>query len=178
MRHVTRMVLGIAALMVSTVVVASPAAAASAHRPDGWIRAEGQIYGGTNYPHQGPWRGKDIHNTTALNQKATVGWGCDAEPGDYAYYTVNIQNDGSVSDRFKVHGTGGAGHRYFHGTTNITTAVAAGTFKTTSLSPGASYRIQVRLYVIMASKSLVTITSVGDSSRSDAVKAAITICPA
>ena len=60
--------------------------------------------------------------------------------GDYIYFTVNVQNDGSVSDRFKIHGipptwgSDSSGIKYFHGTTNITAAVRAGTFQTTSLS--------------------------------------------
>ena len=80
-----------------------------------------------------------------------------------------------MSDRFKIHGikpswaVGPTGIKYFHGTTNITSAVAAGTFQTTSLSPGSVTRFQVHLDWGWNTK--VVITSVGDPSKSDAVKA-------
>ena len=47
-------------------------AAARTHKPDGWVRLEGYHNDGSNNPAQGPWKGKNIYNTTALNQKATA----------------------------------------------------------------------------------------------------------
>lgn len=176
MRPFARIVSGTAALMTLTLLVAGPATAAGAHRADGWVRVEGYHTDSGNHPFQGTWRGKNIYNTTALHQKATFDASGGTPVGDtYYYFTVNIQNDGAVSDRFKIHGirpswaTDNSGMKYFHGTTNITSAVRAGTFRTTSLSPGSSYRIQIRLD--HGWSTLVSITSVGDPSKSDAVKA-------
>jgi hypothetical protein len=64
---------------------------------------------------------------------------------------------------------------YFRGTTNITAAVVAGTYTTSSLSPGSTYLITAKVKVNSnATKGssvtrLVTITSVGDTSKQDAV---------
>jgi hypothetical protein len=160
---------GLGAAVVLCALFTSPAAAAGTHKPDGWVRVQAfHSYDGTNTPQQGPWKGQNIYNTTAAHQKATATYGGALLQGDYFTFTANLQNDGSVSDRFKVHANGGHGLKYFHGSTNITAAVVAGTFKTTSLSPGSSYQIQIRGFW----NSFMTITSVGDPSKADAVQTA------
>jgi hypothetical protein len=179
MRRIARAVAGATVLVSLAILMAVPVAGASAHRPDGWIRVEGYHSSGTNYPSRGPWHGKNIYNTTARKQKATFDLQGSAIGGSYAYFTIDIQNDGTVSDRFKVHGlkpswaADSSGVKFFHGSNNVTSAVLTGTFKTTTLSPGSSYQIQVRLLIIGWSTKVV-ITSVSDSTRSDAVKARYT----
>jgi CARDB len=95
---------------------------------------------------------------------------CD---GDYYSFTVTIQNDGA-SDRFKVKGGGAfANTRYFKGTANITSQVKAGTYQTASLAAGAKTTITVRIDPNYAESALVTLTSVADPTKKDAVKAVL-----
>ena len=174
MRLFTRFGSGIAVLMGLAILAVGPASAAGAHQPDGWVRVDGYHGGdGTFHPQRGAWKGKNIYTTTARKQKATYDLAGSFIQGDYIVYTANVQNDGSASDRFKLHGSAGLSAyqtvTYFHGSKDITAGVVAGTFKTSRLSPGSSYQIQIRTNL----GALVTITSVGDPSRKDAVKAAI-----
>jgi hypothetical protein len=164
-----------AAIFLAALAVAAlttgPVLAATKHQPDGWVRFEGYRACGTFVSNPGAWKGKDIYNTTALNQTAKVntGVGCD---GDYVAFTVTIQNDGA-SDRFKVKGGGTfATTKYFKGTTNITSQVKAGTYQTASLATGAKTTITVRIAPNYTESVLVTLTSVADPTKKDAVKAA------
>jgi hypothetical protein len=163
-----RMILfGVLATLALSAMSAASAAAAGAHKPDGWVR-----YGGLHdtpddidYPDPGALKGKNIYNTTALHQTATH-TGPATGPNGYHYFTVTIQNDGA-SDRFKVKG-GGTYAKYFNGSTNITSQVKAGTYQTASLAAGAKTTITVRLN--WGGPALVTITSVADPTKKDAVK--------
>jgi hypothetical protein len=167
---------GVLATLALTALSATSAAAAVGHRPDGWVRYEGFHDGlsGTNDPNPGAWMGQNIYNTTALNQTATHKIiGASVSRKDYFYFTFTIQNDGA-SDRFKVKGGGGAGVKYFKGSTNITTQVEAGTYQTASLAAGARTTISVHiLWASSVSSELVTLTSAADSTKKDAVKAAL-----
>ena len=64
---------------------------------------------------------------------------------------------------------------YFHGTTNITSAVVAGTFTTSSLGVGATYLITAKVKITSSAPTgssftrLVTITSAHDGTKQDAV---------
>jgi len=66
--------------------------------------------------------------------------------------------------------------RYFRGTTEITAAVLAGTYQTTSLAPGTTFLIKAKVKVKSSATTgssvtrLVTITSVGHTTKQDAVK--------
>lgn len=141
--------------------------AAAGHRPDGWVRYEGlhDTPDNEDWPAPEAWKGKDIYNTTALNQTATHK-GPITGPNGYHYFTVTIQNDGA-SDRFKVKG-GGTHTKYFKGGTNITSQVKAGTYQTASLPAGSKTTITVRENG--AESALVTITSVADPTKKDAIK--------
>ena len=65
---------------------------------------------------------------------------------------------------------------YFHGTTNITAAVVAGTFRTPTLATSKSYGITVKVLVRSNAPAgasvvrLVTAASPGPGSRRDTVK--------
>ncbi len=62
---------------------------------------------------------------------------------------------------------------YSRGTTNITSAVVAGTYRTASLAPGATYLIRARITIKgsgIGVTRLVTIRSVADTTKIDAVK--------
>ncbi len=136
-------------------------------KPDGRIRL------GTS----GPLAGNNVYNTTGAGQTRTG----SAARGATITYGVSIQNDSTTSaDRFKVKATGAATSQYtvtyLSGVTDITSAVVAGTYLTPFLAPGGSYLITVRVKVrsnaaVGSSVArLVTLTSVANPSKRDAVK--------
>ena len=144
------------------------------HRPDGWVRYEGLWSGYDYYPDPKPWVGNNIYNTTGAYQTAKKRLVGAYSDGAYVAFAVTIQNDGA-SDRFKLRATGqGSIVRYFHGTTNITSAVVAGTFRTPLLGRGAKYVISVRVDVEDAVR-LLTATSIADTTKKDAVKVKVTL---
>jgi hypothetical protein len=120
--------------------------------------------------------GNDIYNSDATDQMA-LGF---AQRGDTVKFTINIQNDGTTPDRFKVGATGNAtvGHRvrYFRGTTDITAAVNAGTYVTPMRDPGATFAITVKVKVQStaadgsASSRLVSIKAKGAAWAADSVE--------
>ena len=131
-------------------------------RPDGRIRLGG-----------GPFIGNDVYNATGLGQSRTG----SAAPNRTIRFAVSIQNDGSA-DSFNVKAAGGGSAyaiKYFHGTTEITAAVVAGTYQTPSITSAGTFviaaTVTVRPSAPVASmvKRVVTITSVGDPLRKDAV---------
>jgi len=167
---------GVLAASALSALSATSVTAAGGHKPDGWVR-----YGGLHdspdnidYPDPGSWKGKNIYNTTALNQTVKH-LGPVTGPNGYHYFNITIQNDGTRSDRFKVKGGGISGDgsytKYFNGSTNITPQVRAGTYQTASLAAGAKTTITLR--VNTAEAVLVTITSVADSTKKDAIKAVL-----
>jgi hypothetical protein len=163
---------GALASLVLSALSATSAAAAGAHRPDGWVRYQGFHSEGSNYPNPGAWRGDNIYNTTATNQTVTHKVSGAHLLGDYFYFTVTIQNDGK-SDHFKVKGSGASQTKYFKGGTNITSQVKAGTYQTASLAAGAKTTITVRISPGCLKSALVTLTSVADPTKKDAVKARV-----
>ena len=141
-----------------------------AYQPDGQIAKS----------KSGPYAGNDIYNTTGLNQttKAKIA------AGSAVSFYIHVQNDGSVSDSFTLKGIGsGSGFvvHYFKGTTDITTAVVAGSYSTTSVATTAtaSFRITLKAKSSVRAGSKKTVrliaTSVGDGTRQDAVKAVVSV---
>lgn len=134
-------------------------------RPDGRIRKS-----------SGTFVGNNIYNTTGVNQTKSG----SAARGSTITFGISIQNDWSGADRFRVLAGGTVSTmyrvRYFRGTTEITSAVVAGTYTTPALSTGAAYLITARVKVLSTATSgsritrLVIITSVGDGTTKDAVK--------
>lgn len=133
--------------------------------PDGRIRL------GT-----GPYVGNNVYNTTGASQSRAG----SAARGHMVTFGISIQNDGNAAGRFKVKATGSAAGgytvKYFQGTTDITPEVVAGTYRTPSLAPGATYLITAKVMVKQTAGvgsqvvRLVTITSVGSPTIKDAVK--------
>jgi hypothetical protein len=136
--------------------------------------------GGSTYTNHGPRLGNNIYNATGAHQSAVI---TDIGSTGPSFYTwgISIQNDGSAADRFKVKATGAASAwtvTYSRGTTNITSAVVAGTYRTPSLAPGATYLIHAKIVInynpnpnLSGSVTrLVTIRSVTSSTKLDAVK--------
>ena len=174
-----------ASLLLGAVMAAlfvTPALAAARFQPDGLIRQATQ--GAPAVPpvlntYHGPWLGNNIYNATGAHQTAVVTGGGTALLGIYYTFGISIQNDGSATDRFRVKATGAPSAwvvTYSRGTTNITSAVVAGTYRTPSLAPGATYLISARITLPQSSNlsfsvaRLVTIRSVGDPTKLDAVK--------
>jgi hypothetical protein len=156
-------------------VVERPSAAVIVRKPDGRIRYAAHGYPGRNRPTDLPFVGNNIFNATGARQTAVVENFNELE-GAYYTFEISIQNDGNRSDRFKVKATGTATDgwtvAYFRGTTDITAAIVAGTFQTSSLVPSASYVIRAKITIGSGGDvaRLVTIRSVGAPAKIDAVK--------
>ncbi|MEP7379436.1 MAG: fibronectin type III domain-containing protein [Chloroflexota bacterium] len=138
--------------------------------PAGSFKPDGRIRLGT-----GTFIGNNIYNTTGLNQAKT---GAKLR-GATIKFGISIQNDGSSADSFRLAVSGASSAMYtvtyWHGTTNITAAVVAGTFSTPSLAPGKTYLVTVKVKVNSSATKgssttrLVTISSGGDPTKHDAV---------
>ena len=162
---------------VASVLVALPVSAASApvYQPDGRISLPCHQ---ELEDCQVEWYGDDVYNETAFDQRAAYA----DFPNWYDVVTVTfkmrIQNDGSRTDRFRVGASGvTAGYRvrFFAGTTDVTEAIKAGTFRTPWLAAGDSYLIKAKVKPVDprdgdTTKRLVTISSLTDASKKDAVK--------
>lgn len=144
---------------------------ASFSPPTASPRPDGRIKKGS-----GTLVGNDVYNTTGDSQTRTGA----AARGNTIKFTVSIQNDGAAGGNFKVAATGAAaaGYQvsYFRGTTNITSAVVAGTYLTTSVAPGNVFGITAKVKVLSGATlgssvtRLVTISAIANPSNVDAVK--------
>ena len=160
----------------------SAAHSAATNRPDASIRVVKSLYyidyehkwiDWTDYP---SWQGVGTYNTTGTGQTAN-GDTQNCCPEKHTF-NIAIKNGGTTSDRFKVKATGsgfsGWTIKYFLGSTNITSAVVAGTYRTPQIAPGDEVVIKVKLTGDSEQGSdgsrLVTVTSVADSTKKDAVK--------
>ncbi len=133
-------------------------------KPDGRIRKG-----------SGKFIGDNIYNTDGTNQAKT---GAAARHRTITF-RIQAQNDGPNSDSFTITATGAATTqytvKYFHGKTDITAAVVAGTYTTPVLAPGDNFLIRAKVKVTSTATvgssvtRLVTITSVGNGSNQDAV---------
>jgi hypothetical protein len=135
-------------------------------RPDGRVRFQG-----------GTWVGNDIYNSTGTHQ-ARIEKTYSPIVGQHYAFGISIQNDGNRADSFKVKAsgtaTGGWKMRYFRGTTNITPAVVAGTYRTSSLAPSTTFLITAKVSFVGPSEGditrLVMAKSVANSAKEDVVK--------
>lgn len=134
-------------------------------KPDGRIRLG-----------DGAFAGDNVYNTSGDNQART---GAGARRSTITF-TVSIQNDGTATDRFMLQASGADTTsyivRYYKGTTEVSTAVMNGSFQTDPVAAGAAALITVKVKVRGSAPAgssvtrLVTISSVNDSTRKDAVK--------
>ncbi len=139
------------------------------YRPDAKVKAGVSV----------PYVGNDVYNTTGKRQSASV----KKPSGSKATFFVQTQNDGSVADRFRLSGPGsvaGFSVRYFSGSTNVTSKIVNGTFRTAALGPGKAATIRLVVTPTEAgagtSRSwLVTATSTHQASRKDAVKTTVKV---
>ncbi|MEA2623560.1 MAG: hypothetical protein QOH61_2470 [Chloroflexota bacterium] len=103
----------------------------------------------------GPFVGNDVYNATAAGQQKSV----SVARGSSRTLYLDIQNDGRVSGRLLLKGTGAASGftvKYVRGTTNVTSAVLAGTYLTPTLAPGA--RVGLKLVVTLAASTASSAT--------------------
>ncbi|HUS21258.1 MAG TPA: hypothetical protein VMZ66_04510 [Aeromicrobium sp.] len=145
--------------------IASYGLSTGKQKPDGRIRKGSGTLGGNN-----------IYNTTGLNQTRSG----STTVGNTITFTISIQNDGTGAGRFGVAATSSGNVnfqvKYFRGTTEITSAVVAGTYTTGSVGVGNSIAITAKVKVVPAvivgspTTRLITITSLADASKIDAVK--------
>jgi len=147
-------------------------------QPDGWVRLYGYWSPSENSWFPNPptpkaWAGKNIYNTTGINQTSTYRFDGAGLKGDLIAFQVAVQNDGSKRDRFRISGPGSSSFRYYVGNSNITVAVRNGAFTTPFVAPGAVRLITVWLDASAPFGSrLTSVTSVGDPTKKDAVKIA------
>ncbi len=121
----------------------------------------------------GPWTGDAIYSPTAVGQaKAQI-----IPRGSSGNFYVSVQNDGLVAARFRLRGTGGAAGysaTYFSGSTDITTAVEAGSYSTGFIPPRGAVTIRVRVELATSTAPsasyVVGVTSL-KGTPTDAVKA-------
>ncbi|MEA2986438.1 MAG: hypothetical protein QOD94_2692, partial [Alphaproteobacteria bacterium] len=121
----------------------------------------------------GPWTGDAVYSPTAVGESKTQ----IINRGSSKNFYVNVQNDGLVAARFKLRGTGGAtgySATYFRASTNITTAVEAGSYLTGFIPPRGAETIRMRVELASSTAAsasyVVEVTSL-TGTPTDAVKA-------
>ena len=122
----------------------------------------------------GPFTGNDFYSATGASEHKTI----SVLRGHSGRLYVDIQNDGLFDDTFRVTGPGGAQGftlTYFHGATNVTAQVLAGTYSTGSLAPAAHVTIKVVIHVAAGSANSRTflISARSPGTPVDAVKAIV-----
>lgn len=141
-----------------------------AYQPDAQIKL----------PSDSSYLGVGIINTTGAGQTRST----TAAPGNSATFDLRFVNAGSHSDAIAVKGcTSSAGFavKYFKGTTNVTTSVTAGTYKTGMLAAGASQVLKLKVAVSSTATPgkidtcAVTTSSRAAPSRQDLVKAKVKV---
>jgi uncharacterized membrane protein len=132
----------------------------TAYRPDARIRL------GTS----GAFVGNDVYSTNGTGQSRT---GKGAR-GATITFGLSLQNDATRADRIGLKATGAASAgysvRYFKGTTDITAAVIAGSWKSGVLDPGKTVLVTVKVKVkstaAAGSKVVRTLTARSDADGS------------
>lgn len=137
-------------------------------RADAQIRTSAQTTFGGNDVVNTSGAGQSRLLVRARNQKAT--------------FVVRAQNDGEATDDLHIKGpASGSGFtvRYFAGSTNVTSAVVAGTHTVADLAPGATATVRVEVTPVTGSRPgqtrnlLIRATSVADPAQKDVVKASV-----
>jgi hypothetical protein len=94
----------------------------------------------------GPLVGDDVYGQ-GMGELVTA----TKAPKDTAKFTISVENEGNVPETFVLYGYAPfvAGYKvtYFHGTTDITSAVTAATYVTASIAPGATFAITAKVKV-------------------------------
>ena len=123
----------------------------------------------------GPFAGNNVYSAAGAGEGKTI----SVSRGHSGTLYADIQNDGLSADTLKVTGPGGAQGftvTYFHGATNVTSQVRAGTYSTGSLAPGAHVTIKLVIKVASGSANSRHVPDLGQSLPgvpADAVKAIV-----
>lgn len=151
------------ALTAASPVLAGPGPAGRPQQPDGWVRYQSFHSNFGTYKDPSPWKGDDIYNQTGQQQTAKQLAAGTYEPGDYYVFQVTIQGDGTV-DSYHVHatGTGNWQVKYFHGKTNITSEVVAGTYETPVLD-GTTWVLKVKVWIGNAGTSMERLLAISST---------------
>ena len=124
--------------------------------------------------------GVGIVNTTGAGQTRSA----TTAAGKSATFDLKFVNAGTNSGRIAVKGcksSTGFTVQYLKGTTNVTTNVTAGTYKTATLAPGASQVLKLKIAVSPTATAgqidtcAVTASSAGASTSKDVVKAKVQV---
>jgi hypothetical protein len=141
-----------------------------AYQPDAQIKRAGD----TSY------RGVGIINTTGASQTRTT----TTAPGKSASFDLRFVNAGTHSEAIAVSGcksSAGFTVKYFKGTTNVTSSVTAGTYKTATLPEGASRVLKLNVAVSSTASPgtldtcAVTASSNAAPTKKDVVKAKVKV---
>ena len=176
----TLLVLVIVGLTAQAFVTSSASAGSPPYRPDAWIKLCGQSTGCTINPPPHPWKGNNIYNANAKGQ--TIFQRIDN--GEGVWYWLTFQNDGTTKDTFDL--TGCTGNKNFKilrvligkykvpvgvSAVHITRQFIHSNYKFT-LKPGGHVAITLNMVTVNPNlhyRCPVTITSEGDSAKSDTV---------
>jgi hypothetical protein len=123
----------------------------------------------------GPFSGNNVYSASGAGEAKTI----SVQRGHSGTLYVDIQNDGLTADTLKVTGPSGVQGftlTYFHGATNVTSQVLAGTYSTGSLAPAAHLTLKVVIKVAAGSANSGTFLITARSQPGapvDAVKAIV-----
>jgi hypothetical protein len=123
----------------------------------------------------GPFTGNNVYSSTGAGEAKTI----SVHRGHSGTLYVDIQNDGLTADSFKVSGPGAANGftpSYFHGATNVTSQVVAGTYSTGSLAAGSRLTLKVVIKVKAGSAATRTLVIAAHGQAgvpTDAVRATV-----
>ena len=117
--------------------------------------------------------GSNVYNTTGAGQTQSL----TITSGTTRNVFIGVQNDGSAADSFKLKATAGDSNftvTYFKGSQNITNALVAGTYNTSSLAAGATQSLKATIKAKTLAKDkqrtlTITATSVAKATVSDKV---------
>lgn len=151
-----------------------PTPGAGVPAPDGRIRLGATGYPGKVKPVKSSFVGNNVYNTTGTDQTDVEEFVGAPLADEYYSFEISIQNDAAQADKFTVKATGTAVAlpvKYFHGKTDITSAIVAGNYNTPSLAPGVTYLITAKVMIEGGDVTrLVTITSLTDSTQKDTIE--------
>jgi hypothetical protein len=137
------------------------------------LRLPDALIGGTSTGH---FAGDNVYSPTGVGEVRML----TINRGSSANVYVKIQNDGLVATSFTLKGVGGATGitaHYFLGSTNITSAVDAGTYATPNVAARGTIVVRMHIVVTHGSASRATLTTTLRSQSGtppDAVRAVVT----
>lgn len=136
-------------------------------QPDALIKA----------PLEATYSGDGIYQTSASGAQAKL---IKAAKGSLSTFAIQVQNDGSVSDAFKVVGCAkkpGFKVTYTTGGSNVTSAVTTSTYVTSAIAPDDNLTLTLAVKLSLKAKGAlvcpITVTSASDAAKIDQVQATV-----